>query len=245
MYQKRITLLCALVALGGLILVGGCTKTNHDPVISSITATPADNVLVNGTINLTATAADEDGDDLVFEWTVAGGGVLSQSTTSTVVWTAPATPCTATVTCLATDGSDGEATLTKTVYATVVWQAVDIQGYTAESTAIPAAATTYIPFVMEEPIPDNAILDSAFVTTDLEPDDTPNEFFTISVVTPSGSEVLVYDGLNGVPDVDDVLLQGIKGEPAKGNWRLKVVRGASTIERWAEECEVSVFIRYY
>lgn len=64
-------------------------------------------------------------------------------------------------------------------------------------------------------------------------------------MSPSGSEVVIYDGLNGEPDVDDLLLQGINGEPAKGNWRLKVVCSNSTDERWSEECAVDRCYRYY
>lgn len=245
MSQKRIALLVALLAAGGMILMAGCAKANHDPIITSITATPSDNVEVGSNITLTAVATDEDGDALTYEWNVTGGGTLSQSTTNTVVWTAPAGECAASVTCTVTDGHAAEATLAKTVHATVVWQYANVQGYTPDSAGLPANATTFVPFTMEDLMPDNAVIDSVFITTDLEPDDLLGEYFRVWAVSPSGSEVLIYDGLNGDPDVDDLLLQGIKGEPAKGNWRLKIVRPNSTDERWSEECEVDLYYRYY
>jgi hypothetical protein len=245
MSQKRIALLAALLAAGGMILMAGCTKANHDPIITSITVTPDDNVVVGSNITLTAVATDEDGDALTYEWTVTGGGTLSQSTTNTVVWTAPAAEGNATVTCKVSDGHAAEATLAKTVYATVVWQFADVQGYTPDSAGLPANATTFVLFEMEDPIPNNAIIDSVFITTDLEPDELYGEYFQVIAVSPSGSEVIVYDGLNGEPDVDGLLLQGIKGELAKGNWRLKVVRPNSADERWCEECELDLYYRYY
>jgi hypothetical protein len=244
MIRKRIELLAAILLVGGLILAPGCTKVNHDPVISGITATPSDDVNINATITLTANGSDEDGDELIYEWSVTGGGTLSQSTTNTVVWTAPATPGAATVSCVATDGRGGTASANKAVTASVTWRYTSVSAYTPDSTFIATNATTYIAFTPDEAIPDGAEIDSAFVTTDLEPD-TIGELFYISIVTPSGTEVMVYDGLNGEPDVDDLLLQGIKGEAAKGNWRLKVVRGTSTIERYADECEVEIYYRYY
>ena len=245
MSQKRIALLAALLAAGGMILMAGCTKANHDPIIAGINATPADSVAVGSSITLTAVATDEDGDALTYEWTVTGGGTLSQSTTSVVVWTAPATECSATIECRVSDGHAAAATLTKAVNATVVWRFANVQGYTPDSAGLPANTTTFVPFAMEDPMPQGAIIDSVFVTTDLEPDDLLGEDFRIWAVSPSGSEVIVYDGLNGEPDVDNLLLQGIKGEAAKGNWRLRITRPNSTDERWCEECEIDLYYRYY
>jgi subtilisin-like proprotein convertase family protein len=118
-----------------------------------------------------------------------------------------------------------------------------MQGFTPESTYIPANATTYVPYTLEDAMPNGALIDSVFVTTDFEPDGE-YENFRVWVVTPGGTEVLIYDGLNGEPDVDDLQIPAAKGETAKGDWRLKVARGASTIERWAEECELEIHYRY-
>lgn len=244
MHQQRIVLLIAILAVSGLIPTAGCSRVNHDPVLTGITATPSDNVTVGSAVTLTATATDEDGDVLIYEWSATGGGTLSQSSTNTVVWTAPADPVSATVSCRVSDGRSGEASASKALTASVIWQFADITGYTPDSTTLPANSTTYALYTLDEEIPDNAVVDSVFITTDIEPDDEP-EFFQVWLVTPAGVEYLVYDGINGEPDVDDLKVEAAKDVAAKGNWRLKVTRGNATIERYAEECEIEVYYRFY
>ena len=242
MDRSRIALLAVVFMAGGLVLMAGCNQPNHDPVITAVNATPSDNVELGGTVNLTVVATDQDNDPLTFVWQ-ATGGTLSAATGTTVVWTAPDTAGSYSVTVSASDGREGNASSDKALTAYHTWRAASVQGSTPDSTALPADATTYVPFELEDPIPDGAVIDSVFVTTDLEPDGLFDDFQEY-VVSPGGSEVLIYDGLNGDPDVDNFLLQGIKGEAAKGNWQLKVVRGASTIERWAETCDIDLYYRF-
>lgn len=231
-----------LVLVSGSVFLTGCTKTNHAPVISSVSASPSDSTLVGGSpIALKALATDEDGDVLSFVWRATAGNLSSPVGDSTS-WTATGVgSCTVSVTC--TDGGGLADTMFRAVRGYRVCRSNSVQGETPDSTFLAPAATTYVPFELDEPVPDGAVIDSAFVCTDLEPD-TVGEYFRIWVVTPAGSEVLVYDGLNGEPDVDDFLIQGIKGEPTKGTWRLKVTRDQSSIERYADVCDLDIYYHY-
>jgi hypothetical protein len=228
--------------VGGLILVAGCDKPNNDPVVTAINATPGDNTPLGGTINLSVVASDPDNDPLTFTWSAAGGS-LSSNTGSDVVWTAPGAAGTYAVSVTASDGREGTSSMDKALTAYKVWSAGDMQGFTPESTYLSANTVTYVPFTLEDQMPDGAVIDSLLVSTDLEPDGE-YEYFQIWLVTPGGNEVMVYDGLNGEPDVDDLVIQGVKGTAAKGDWKLKVSRGASGTQRWAEECAIDVYYRY-
>jgi len=236
---RQINVLACTLLAGGLALVAGCGKTNHAPEITGITAAPSDSVQVGGSIEMSVTATDADNDVLTFAWR-ANGGMLSAAAGDSAEWTATtAGSFTITVTCR--DGNDGVDTATKVVRGYQTEQRDSVLGATSDSTYLPAGATTLIPFELGDDVPDGALIDTVFVSIDLEPD-TVGEFFRIWVVSPGGSEVLVYDGLNGQPDMEDMLLQGIKGETAEGPWQLKVVRGSSPIERCAHAC--SIYIQY-
>jgi hypothetical protein len=240
MNLRQIAVLACTFLAGGLILVPGCGKTNHAPEIIGITAAPSDSVPVGGSIKLAVTATDADDDVLTFAWQ-ATGGMLSAAAGDSAEWTATAAGSfTITVTCR--DGNDGVDTATKAVRAYQTGLFESARGATSDSTYLPAAAT-FIPFRLDEDVPDGVLIDSAFASIDLEPD-TVGEFFRIWVVSPGGSEVLVYDGLNDEPDMEDVLLQGIKGETAKGSWQLKVVRDNSSIARYARECSIDIHYCY-
>jgi hypothetical protein len=243
MHLRRISPLAALVFAGGLILVAGCANTNHNPVISSIATTPTDSVTPGGAIKLTAVAVDEDGDALAFSWSVTGG-TLAGGAGDSITWTAPATAGSYTATCIADDGNDGADTATQIVKSYIVWRLDDVQGTTPDSTYLPVNSTTLIPFTFDDIVPDGAVIESAFVTTDLEPDTTADELLQVSVITPGGSEAVVYDGINGEPDVDGLLLQGIKDGAAKGTWYLKVVRSGDAFDRWVEPSVLDLCYRY-
>ncbi len=231
-----------MLLVGVLVILTGCGTTNHAPVISSIAVAPSDSALVGGSpLWLKVSATDEDDDVLAFLWRASSGTISSAAGESTA-WTATsAGSCTVSVTC--TDEAGLADTMSRVVRGYRVWRSGSVQGETPDSTFLPAGATTYVPFELDEPVPDGAVIDSAFVCTDLEPD-TVGEYFRIWIVTPTGSEVLIYDGLNGEPDVDDFLIQGIKGEPTKGIWRLKVVRDQSSIERYADVCDLDIYYHY-
>jgi hypothetical protein len=242
MDRNRIALLAVVLLAGGLILMAGCNQPNHDPVITAVNATPSDHVELGGTISLSVVATDQDNDPLTFTWQAASG-TLSATTGTSVVWTAPSTEGSYSVTVSATDGREGVATMDRGLTAYQIWHASDMQGFSPDSVYLPANATTYIPFELEDAMPNGALIDSMDVTTDFEPDDV-YENFRVWFVSPGGTEVLIYDGLNGEPDVDNFQIPAVKGEAAKGDWRLKVTRGASTTERWAEECSIEIFYRY-
>ncbi|MCG2760174.1 MAG: hypothetical protein L6407_03035, partial [Candidatus Delongbacteria bacterium] len=69
---------------------------NNPPVINSLTAS-ATSVQQGGTVNLSCSASDADGDALTYTWTKTGG-TLSTTTGISPVWTAPTTVGTYTVT---------------------------------------------------------------------------------------------------------------------------------------------------
>ncbi len=242
MVRNRIALLAVVLMAGGLVLMAGCNQPNHDPVITAVSATPSDRVEFGGIVNLSVVATDQDNDPLTFAWQ-ATGGTLSATTGTSVVWTAPSTEGSYAVTVSASDGREGVGTMDKSLTAYQVWHAGDMQGFTSDSTYLPTDATTYVPFVLEDPMPNGALIDSMFVSTDLEPDGE-YENFRVWVVSPGGTEVLIFDGLNGEPDVDDLQIPAVKGEAAKGDWRLKVTRGASTVERYVDECSIDMYYRY-
>jgi hypothetical protein len=238
---RRIAPLAVLVLAGGLIFLAVCTKTNNAPILSDITATPSDSALVGTALRLKAAATDADDDPLTYSW-AATSGTLAGAAGDSAAWTPTAAgQCTITVVC--EDDAGGADTMTRVVRGYQAWRYGSVQGETPDSTFLAPSATTLVPFLLDDEMPEGALLDSAFVTTDLEPD-TVGEYFRIWLVTPSGSEVLVYDGLNGEPDVDNFLVQGVKGEGLKGSWRLKVVRNDSPIERYADVCDLDVYYHY-
>lgn len=242
MRAERI-LSAVLPLVAGLAVINGCgTPANNPPVIESISALPSDSAQVGGSpITLEVVATDEDDDVLSFAWRVSSGA-LSRTSGDSVTWVATEVGvCTVRVVC-SDDPGDAD-TLSCLLWGFPVWQFDSVQGETPEATFLPAAVTTLIPFALRKPVPEFAQLDSAFVTVDLEPD-TIGEFFTVWVTTPGGSEILVYDGVNGEPDVEEYALLGIRGENAKGDWWLKVVRDNSNILRTAGPCRIDIHYRY-
>ena len=87
---------------------------NNPPVINSLTAS-ATSVQQGGTVNLSCSASDADGDALTYTWTKTGG-TLSSTTGTSTVWTAPTTVGTYTVTVTV---SDGEASVNQSKTITV------------------------------------------------------------------------------------------------------------------------------
>ena len=80
--------------------------TNHAPIISSLTANSS-SVDINQTTIITCTASDENvGDTLTYAWTKDGGTFEGSTSGSTIIWKAPSTKGSYTVTC---EVSDGEA----------------------------------------------------------------------------------------------------------------------------------------
>jgi hypothetical protein len=81
--------------------------TNNNPLISSLTATPA-TLVTGGNSTIRCTASDPDGDTLAYSWTYTGGSI--SGTGSTITWTAPSTAGTYTVTVIVSDGKGGNVT---------------------------------------------------------------------------------------------------------------------------------------
>ncbi len=83
-----------------------CNKTpvNQNPVISSVSVTPA-SVAANGVVTVAVTASDPDGDNLTYAYNATGGAV--QGTGANASWTAPGQAGSYSVTVTVTDGKGG------------------------------------------------------------------------------------------------------------------------------------------
>jgi hypothetical protein len=126
---------------------GPWSLLNHAPVISDLTANPP-NIETNQTSTITCNASDEDGDTLTYTWNKTGGTFEGSTSESSVIWEAPSTADTYTVTCEVSDGNGGEAT-----------KSVDI----SVSNITPTNQAPYIP---NNPTPtDNSI--GVLINTDL------------------------------------------------------------------------------
>jgi hypothetical protein len=82
-------------------------RINRPPYITSLVA-DADWTLPSGSIQLTCTASDPDGDELSYEWSTTGGDITG--TGAAVNWTAPEAVGIYHVTVVVTDGHGEEAT---------------------------------------------------------------------------------------------------------------------------------------
>ena len=242
MSLRRIGPLALVVAIVGLLI--GCGGTNHNPVIESLTATPAGPVRPGETIALNVTATDEDGDQLTFTWS-ASVGQLSSTSGANVIWTAPNEAAVCTVEVVCDDGNNGEATANKTLEAQA-WQHTEVDGASPDSVHIPNPGTIEADFTMEEVIPAGALIDSALVTTDFDPAESlETEEFNVWVISPAGTAVPVYDGVNLLNlEVDDFLLTGTENQTAEGTWKLKIERLGQGVEGYADVCELEVYYRY-
>jgi TolB protein len=79
---------------------------NHKPIISDLPASPR-TAFINQNITITCTASDQDGDTLAYSWSSSPGGTIN-GIGSNIIWKAPATKGTYTITCLLSDGKGGE-----------------------------------------------------------------------------------------------------------------------------------------
>jgi hypothetical protein len=83
-------------------------RANRAPVITSLVA-DADWTTPSGTIQVTCTASDPDGDDLTYEWAVTAGDI--SGTGAVVNWTVPQEVGVYNVTVVVKDGHDSEDTM--------------------------------------------------------------------------------------------------------------------------------------
>jgi hypothetical protein len=96
------------VAVTALLLVSSCTTvTNRLPTISSLEAN-AEWIAPSGTIGLTCTASDPDGDKLGYQWMASGGDI--SATGGAAIWTAPEEVGMYNITVVVDDGQGGKDT---------------------------------------------------------------------------------------------------------------------------------------
>ncbi|MEO0080450.1 MAG: proprotein convertase P-domain-containing protein, partial [candidate division WOR-3 bacterium] len=208
-----------------------------------IAATPGDTVPPTGFVVLRVSATDEDGDQLSFSWS-ASAGIVAPATGDSVVWTAPPAPVTATITVICSDGNNGADTATKELVART-WFTGEVAGETPDSTYLPAPGTVLIPFTFDTAIAAGAVVDSLFLTTKFEPADLETLNFNVYLVSPQGTEVLIYDGIELTTlEVSDLNVSGFTGEAAAGTWKLKVARPSVGLEGYAEDCELEIYYHY-
>lgn len=118
-YVFALLLVAAVLALtvagcGG----GGSGGANSNPVINSLTAA-AQAIWQSGSTQITVAATDPDGDPLTYTWVASGGTINGVG--ASVLFTAPSSGGSYTVTVTVRDNSGGQATrtITITVGATV------------------------------------------------------------------------------------------------------------------------------
>jgi hypothetical protein len=80
-------------------------RVNMPPIITSLVA-DADWTTLSGSIQVTCTALDPDGDELSYEWTATGGDI--SGTGNEVIWTAPEQVGRYNITVVVSDGYGGE-----------------------------------------------------------------------------------------------------------------------------------------
>jgi hypothetical protein len=81
-------------------------RVNRPPAIASLTAN-AGWILPSGTLQVTCTASDADGDELLYDWSTSGGEIDGEG--YTITWEAPASEGSYSVAVTVTDGRGGEA----------------------------------------------------------------------------------------------------------------------------------------
>jgi len=91
-------------------------KANEPPTITSLEA-EAEWAIPSGSLQVTCTASDPDGDELSYEWSTTGGDI--SGTGPEVTWTAPEEVGMYDITIVVDDGHDGEDTRSVTLSVTL------------------------------------------------------------------------------------------------------------------------------
>lgn len=103
------------MAVGVLFLASSCTTvTNRLPIIASLEA-EAEWIAPSGSVQMTCTASDPDGDKLSYEWIATGGDI--SGTGAVAIWTAPEEVGMYDITLVVDDGHDGKDTAFLTLIA--------------------------------------------------------------------------------------------------------------------------------
>jgi len=210
----------------GMVFLAGCGEKNEAPEITSLTATPNDSVVVpEAKVVFKVAATDADGDSLTFEW-LASGGTITATQPESVVWTAPAAAQVCTVGVKCSDG-DKTAEANKVIRARA-WSHANASAFTPDSTYLPNMGTTEIPFTWDpsDSLRAGARVESLEITIDVDDADTLElENFLVYLVSPQGTQVLLYDGGElGALDLSLFDVYGFEGEPANGTWKLVFIR---------------------
>jgi hypothetical protein len=108
MNKKRRLVIMVIVAAAVLLLASSCTTVaNRRPIITSLEA-EAEWTAPSGSLQVTCTASDPDGDELSYEWTTTGGDI--SGTGAVLIWTAPEEVGMYDITIVVTDSQGGEDT---------------------------------------------------------------------------------------------------------------------------------------
>ncbi len=106
MAKKRCLVIMVIMAAAVLLLAPSCaTSTNSQPIITSLEA-EAEWTVPLGSLQVTCTASDPDGDELSYNWAASGGEINGEG--DTAIWTAPNSEGSYNVTVTVTDGRGGE-----------------------------------------------------------------------------------------------------------------------------------------
>ena len=104
-----------IMAIAVLLLVPSCEPVdNYPPTINSLEA-EAEWALPSGSLQVTCTASDRDGDELSYEWSTTGGNITG--TGSVVIWTAPEEVGMYDITIMVDDGQGRNDTGSLTLFA--------------------------------------------------------------------------------------------------------------------------------
>jgi Bacterial Ig domain len=106
MNKKGYLVITVIAVATVLILASSCTTpTNQEPIVTSLEA-EAGWTTPSGSLQVTCTASDPDGDELSYNWSASAGEVNGDG--DTAMWTAPASEGSYSVAVVVTDGRGGE-----------------------------------------------------------------------------------------------------------------------------------------
>jgi hypothetical protein len=104
--HNLIEICLAIMAAAVLLLASSCTTpTNRRPIITSLEA-KSEWAVPLGSLQVTCTASDPDGDELSYEWITTGGDISGKG--HEVIWTAPEEVGIYDITVVVDDGHDGK-----------------------------------------------------------------------------------------------------------------------------------------
>jgi hypothetical protein len=229
-----------VTALASFLFIG--CGSNHNPVITGITAAPADSTVPGGTIRLKVTATDEDNDPLSYVWT-ATGGTFSNAAAESTVWTGPTAAGSYTAKATVSDDAGGSAEREQ-VLRIRAWRTGNCDEMNTDSTRLGNPGEITVQLDLTSFIPDGALVDSARLNAEFEPDTLDGVDFVIKLVPPSGDEKPVWESRPAYLEIDDELVAAVTNELAKGVWKLKINRIIAGEDGAIEEFALDIYYRY-